>query len=428
MKTIIWIWLVLLIFSCTDLRAQNADTLLNNLTRRKDWFALDEIYPTIKEGIKEPGSRVSSEIFLSLHFNQPKNALRLIDSSLSSCQDNMKIFLFFLKAKIFGEEGLYAQRADVMHDLQNKIAVSDKKTASQLQIVIEPYDAVRNIPKPEIIRPKKDTEIPIYTKKAGKGKHMLIPVTIHGKAYRFIFDTGASTFVSERFANEVGIHIMKDSVYTRGICGSIMGKSGIIDSLNIGDIVFKNPIITIAPLNTAIDTIFQIDGILGLDFIRRIGETQIFPAEGKICFPYKQSPLPSTGKNMMIDDNGQPYLKVYSNGERLIFHFDTGDTGGDLYDAYYRKHKNIIDSIGTKDSTKRAGLGGICIVDGFKIPTLKLKIGSVNFELPDISVVTAPLGEYQNQEDGDLGMNFISTFKKITINFDKMFVEVGNKK
>lgn len=57
-----------------------------------------------------------------------------------------------------------------------------------------------------MVRPNRDTEIPLTIEKAGRGVLMFVPLTINGKTYRFIFDTGAgSTFISKRFADEIGI-------------------------------------------------------------------------------------------------------------------------------------------------------------------------------------------------------------------------------
>jgi hypothetical protein len=118
----------------------------------------------------------------------------------------------------------------------------------------------------------------------------------------------------------------------------------------IGDIVFKNPDIIISLPNEEVDTIFQVDAVLGMDFIRGIGETQIYPEEKKIVFPAKKTELPLYGHNLLLS-NGQPYLKAYSNTEKLLFHFDTGNAKSDLFKRYYEKHKEELDKSGEKETT-----------------------------------------------------------------------------
>ena len=191
----------------------------------------------------------------------------------------------------------------------------------------------------------------------------------------------------------------------------------------IGNIIFKYPIITIAPPNPAIDTLYQVDAVLGMDFIRRVGETQIFPKEKKILFPKKQTELPKTGRNLLIV-NMQPYLKTFSNSQRLVFHFDTGNTGAGLFFPYYLKNKEYVEKHGVKDTIIGGGFGGIRMVEGYRLLQIPLQIGSTKTELANIAVSTKSVTNMQQQEDGSLGMDFIQLFQKVTINFDKMFVDV----
>jgi predicted aspartyl protease len=278
-------------------------------------------------------------------------------------------------------------------------------------------------PNPEIIRPNKDTEIPVTIKNVAKGTNIFVPVTVKGKTYPFIFDTGAgSSFVSERFANEIGIRIIRDSVPIKGV-ETCIGKLGTIDSLMVGDIIFKNPIILVANNTPEVDSIFQVEAVLGLDFIKRAGETQIFPQEGKIVFPQHQSSLPPTGRNLLLED-GQSYIKALSGNERLRFHFDTGNVTGCLLKPYYFKHKEKIDATYTKETARHGGFCGYQTVEEYTLPHIPLKVGAVEFDFTDIKVAIDSVLTIEKTEDGSLGMDFIKKFKVITINYDKMFVEV----
>ena len=82
---------------------------------------------------------------------------------------------------------------------------------------------MRETPAPKVDKPATDISIPITIEKVKlpdsidpkgwRGTHILIPVTIHGNKYRFIFDTGAGTsYMSEQFARKVGVRIVNDSL------------------------------------------------------------------------------------------------------------------------------------------------------------------------------------------------------------------------
>lgn len=48
--------------------------------------------------------------------------------------------------------------------------------------------------------------------------------------------------------------------------GAAWGKMGTLDSMQIGDITFRNSLIAVAPPNK-LDSIMMVDAVLGMDFI-----------------------------------------------------------------------------------------------------------------------------------------------------------------
>lgn len=428
MRTKKMIIAALCLLSLTGIKAQVADQQIGELLGKADWFALDEAYPKAKANIQTPIINGLSEVMLATYFRQSDRALNLIDSLLANCQDQLGFGnisnMVLLKSVILGEQGKFAKSADNLNGfLDQVVAFAKKEDFPAHMAVAAQYGALRSLPAPEVVRPAKDTEIPVRFEKAGKGELMFVPVMIGGKQYQFIFDTGASSsFVSERFAKEIGLRIVQDSVKITGI-ESRMGQYGTTDKLIVGDIEFRNPLIYIGPSDPTVDTIYQIDAVLGSDFIKLVGESRIYPAEGKIVFPQKQTVLPATGRNLLLD-NKQPYLKAYSNGERLTFHFDTGNAKTGLYARYYQNHKAAIEAKGTKETIRGGGFGGIYEVPGYRLPAIDLTVGSVKINLSDITVATESVDALQRQEDGSLGADFIKQFREVVINFDKMFVEV----
>ena len=248
-----------------------------------------------------------------------------------------------------------------------------------------------------------------------------MPVTVHGKEYHFIFDTGAgTTYMSERFAKEVGVSIVKDSfLINGGLPGASYGMLGYLDSLQVGEMTFHNAKVTIARPN-AMDSVLQVDAILGIDFMNLTGEFQIYPKEGKVVFPLQSTRLPATGRNLMMP-NGCPVLKAYSGNDLLKFIFDTGCTTGELYYPYYQKYKDRLDSIGKKDSGIGGGFNFIEKKEILRIPSASFSIGDIPVEISDISVSYVPV-TYGGNEDGILGMSLVNLFRKVTVNLKDMFV------
>jgi Predicted aspartyl protease len=407
---------------------ESADQRIIEHLNQNSWFALEEDYPKLKDQIQTPILKGLSEAMISLRFNQPDRALAGIDSLLMNCQNDLGFSnicsMIMFKSKVLGEQGYYAQSTDNLQRFLDQIntATKEKDFASHIALA-KYYNEVRNEPKPEITRPNANTEVSLSIKKVGRGVLMFVPVTVHGKTYPFIFDTGASSsVVSERLAKEMGFRTVRDSMNIAGV-GNGTGKCGTVDSLMVGDITFRHPIFMIIPSNPDVDTVFRVDAVLGLDFIRMVGETQIYPHEGKIRFPARQTALPPTGRNLMLED-GQSYLKAYSGDERLVFHFDTGNVKADLFTPYYLRHKEMIDRNGVKDSYRGGGFGGMQTVNVIRLAHVPLTVSGVNFDLENIPISTEAVTKVQKKEEGSMGMEFINLFKKITINYDKMFLTV----
>lgn len=66
-----------------------------------------------------------------------------------------------------------------------------------------------------------------------------------------------------------------------------------IDSIAIGDIIYKDPIAFVFDPLTQEKTLEQRDGVIGIDFIRRMGEICIDARAKELIFPISNRPLKS---------------------------------------------------------------------------------------------------------------------------------------
>lgn len=437
MKSQYRLWSSIIIFFLSSFQpatAQDSDQRIGDLINQADWFGLEEEYPKVADQLQSVAVKALSEVLIGAYFNKPEETILLIDSLLEHNQEELGFpivsSLVGLRGKLLGELGLYEQCADELYDFLNKIQVfARKEDFPSHQQLADYYNVLRNEEPLSISRPNQATEVPITIEEAGRGVLMFIPVRVHGKTYKFIFDTGAgSTFVSKRLADEIGIRIVRDSLHIAGVFGTGVGKGGVLDSMEVGNIVFRNAIVTIAEPNPAVDTVYQVDAVLGTDFMRLVGQVDIYPNDKKIVFPIKKSSLPATGRNMWMYD-GALRLKVFSGEERLRFVFDTGNVRADMFYPYYQKHKEWIDKEGVNETITGGGFGGVRSLEVLRLSSIPMRIGSTSFEIKDIQVEYEPPTEksFQDGEDGSLGMDFINLFQRVVINFDDMFLELDRK-
>ena len=418
--------------------AQQADARIGELLNKSDWFSLEEEYPVLKDSVQSAYLRLLAETMIAHNFNQPGKAMECIGRLLAQHQQEMDIVtitrLVSLAASIDGEMGNCASAADQLKNFTDQLKVAGiTDELESLTELYNYYNQMRNLPVPVLSRPETDVEIPItiqkvklptsIEKKGWRGTHILIPVRVHGKNYRFIFDTGAGmTYFSERFAKEIGVRVVHDSLLINGgTAGAAYGKMGFLDSLQVGGMTMRNIKVIVAPPNK-MDDILQIDAILGIDFMTLAGEFQIYPKKKKLLFPAQPTSLPATGRNLMFSDK-LPLLKAFSGSDRLIFIFDTGCTLAAFYYPYYQKYKEQLDARGVKESGIGGGFNLVQEKEALFIPSVSFKIGDTAVEMKDVGVEVIP-GTTGTTLDGILGMSLVNLYKKVTVNLTDMFVEV----
>lgn len=415
--------------------AQSADEQIGECLNKSDFFLLDEKYSVLKDEMQSPMLKVFSEAILHAVFNRPQQAVASIDELVRDYQgeigfDNVKNMLEWQNNILFrmGEYQKAYERANSF--LEQVKPHLDASTVSQIKRTCEFYKSMCDQKKSELARPDKDCSIPIYLepidiKNFKKGHVLYVPATVNGVEEKFIFDTGCpgGNFLSEEYARKFNVKITLDSLKVSGIGGIGWGKMGILDSLSVGNITFKNLTVIVVPPNPAVDTVFQVNAILGSDIIKLAGEVQIFPKEKKMIFPVNKSPMPATGQNLSLNRDDLFSIKVYSNDERLIMNFDTGDSNASLLYNYYKKHKKEVKQKGRKEKLKTGGFGGVKTGDHYILPTFPFRVGNTNFIMKDMGVNTEPINVIA-AKDGSFGMGFINLFDKVTISFDQMFVEV----
>ncbi|MDR1092330.1 MAG: aspartyl protease family protein [Prevotella sp.] len=426
---------LLFILISLNFSAQSADEEVGGYINDNSFFSLNEKYPVLKNKIQSPMLKALSEALLYSLFNHPEQAVASIDVLVRDYQeemgfDNVKNMLAWQNNILF-RMGEYCQAAERANSFLEQVAPHlDAETLDQVRSINRYYNSMCGQKKSELIRPDKDCEIPIYTKVIDlknfrKGHLLYVPVTIGEKEERFILDTGCpgGVFLSEEYADNLGVKITMDSLRVSGMGGTGWGKMGVLDSLSIGNMTFRNIVATVTPSDPAIDPILKINAVLGSDIMKLAGEVQIYPKDKKIIFPVKKTPLPATGQNLMITGDDLFSVKVYSDKQPLIMHFDTGDSSAGLHYDYYKKHEEYIKKEGKKTTFMTGGFGGVKENEYYILPSFPLRIGDKNFVMKDINVGIDPITIIAGR-DGSLGMSFIDLFDKITISFDQMFVEV----
>ncbi|NMA74734.1 MAG: hypothetical protein GX963_11365 [Bacteroidales bacterium] len=279
-------------------------------------------------------------------------------------------------------------------------------------------EALIDYPKSSIERPPIDCVVALE-------EGYKIPAKINGNEVLFIFDTGADApaFVSRRFAEQHHVKIFKQTIPTEGVVATEQTNIGFIDSLQIGNIVYRNFWALVFPNNRISYNdvvITEVDAVLGRHFMDLIGEIQIYSTENKILFPFQPSTL-AKEKNIFLQ-NGQPYIEVLLNKSQIPLHLDTGG-GIALYSNYFQENKEWIKKKGLKDTLGIAGVGGAQHYPIYTIPSMELVITDVPTTIENIPVFTDIQG-FSNESYGMIGMDILSRFYKVILNFKDMYLKI----
>jgi hypothetical protein len=158
---------------------------------------------------------------------------------------------------------------------------------------------------------------------------IFIDLVVNGKAYPFMFDTGASiTVVNEEIAKKVELRILDKSARGIGNAGNwIDTKIGVVETLQMGAITVSDLEVSVLPskyLTFVIDdknTELKINGFLGWDVIQHFKWTIDNSNKTiKVERPASQECTQNLTHDVM------PTISVQFKEEQLYFGFDCGNT------------------------------------------------------------------------------------------------------
>ena len=157
----------------------------------------------------------------------------------------------------------------------------------------------------------------------------LIPVTIDGKTYTFLFDTGATTVVSTELRDRLGLKVLFSNKLVDGSGTVNDEKIYGMDALQLGSVTFTN--VAVAAMDfSKFEEMFcvKLDGIFGTNLMRT-AHWKIDYNNKSITFSDKR--IKPEGKTTAIDFiegfSGSPMIKHYFGEYNYYSMMDTGYNG-----------------------------------------------------------------------------------------------------
>lgn len=433
MKKILTVLFLCITINCY---AQKADFYVCELANKLDWFALNNEYPKLKDSIQYGHVKLFAEGFLSHYFNKPQESIDKLRDLINNHQQEIGSMTAFNLVPTIIQDYEFLGKYKAIADKTGTLLETLKKHPIDLRSIQSSYNrfkALEGYPAQVVYRKNKDVTVTFSEKYEGVSPFkenktldglIYFPVTCNGNTYQFILDTGArSTFVSKRFAQEIGAKMIEG--YEDEI-----GNIAFIDSLQISDgITFKN-IITIvdkggAPGRILNAGVVNADAVLGIDFLRMLGEVQLDLRNHRLTFPYSLTPKAQRNSNIRMNDSGGILLEARDSTGLLQIIFDTGAATTSFNYSYFKKHENELLPIFDK-TDKREILGGALPSFYYRmamcVPSIRFEAFGKTITVKDKFVSYTPNDD--ESWDALFGMDFLKQFNKVTINFKDMFMAV----
>lgn len=438
MKKVI-LFIMLMCISLSAVRAQQADAYIASLINDEDWFSLAEEWPQYRDSLTVDYLKLIADAMLASHTNHPDDAITALNQLLAEHQEKIgsatSINFALMRLQLIGSCGRYGEAADGIRRIYELLESAGVTETKHLHSQYAHYNALRDFAPMSISRPVQDVTIPFQLmepqvkrredwmrsgSKGYKGNMMTVPVSIHGKDYSFIFDTGAgATFIFEKTAREMGLTILPDTII---INGSQKGLRAYIDSLQIGDITCRN-LIAYVGLSDAIDTLMVgTNAILGMDIMAALGELQLHMNRQEMTIPAHSTPIPLGMKaNLLID--GNLLMRAHKDSIPLTFYLDSGCSTAELYSDYFKKFASEVELTAQKDTITTLSYGQIHNEEVLLLPTVSFNVSGKPIRMEEMYL--HPSSEaYLSMYDGRMGMEYFLLFNSVLINLNDMYVLV----
>lgn len=423
MKKIISI--LLGIIYALNLFGQNADQKIGELINSGNWFELEREYANLKNDVQAPILKMMSEVMLASYFNRPIELREKLQQLLNKQQEELGFSnvcnMTIMGATIEGFEGNYSLAADMVKGVADLVQnASGSLEGTGLLELYNYYNVIRELPAPTIERPLGDVEILFKENSVGL---LSVPVQIKDKTFDFIIDTGASfSVISSELANTIQAKIIDMPVYVEGANEDRggYGRRAFIDVMQIGVIKIKNIIALVNDTPDINDV--KIDAVLGMDFLKLVNELQINYTKSVINFPLAFTPLPSNGRNIILDHN-VPLLSVTENNQSpAIFKLDSGNIASELSDLWYSKNLLDVEKYPI-ESIQSGSFGGIVQYNIVRVPQYEISIGGTIASFEQIPAKVPATDDVMDSVDGNLGVDLIKMAGTFILNFKDMFFE-----
>jgi hypothetical protein len=239
--------------------------------------------------------------------------------------------------------------------------------------------------------------------------HLFVPVSLNGKTYQFLLDSGAqSILIDAAVARDAGL-VSSGALEVSGAQRTGGLQVAKLDALGVGDGTLRNLVVTTLDLGASTGGAFHVDGILGYPFFAE-ALVMLDPAAASMTFGPPGSFEPPGTRVQLETDRALPEAMLRLNGNvSAPFVIDTGNAAELLlYHPFLETHPGIVPF--TLTSRRSYGIGGAA--SSYRTSLDQLDIGGLTIYHAETDVMQATRGAFADRFDaGNVGLAVLKNFR-----------------
>lgn len=400
---------------CRGQMENTAFKMIYSAIVQKDFFKARTLYDADQRQLSAV-HRKFIEAVLSNAFNQPQVSNQKIGPLLKAgagLPDSLQLRLYRIREDNYVKLHQYKAAKTAVQALLNRYGTTLKEEEkSDLENNLKIWTALEEMPPQQVHRG--NSRIKMEKDKAGLSN---LNMVTESDTLSCIFDTGANlSTITRSAAQRLKLKVIPAGIDVGALTGNtVKADLGVCKKMRIGNNIIEDVIFLVLPDEAlAFPQIgYQIYGILGFPVIEALREVQV-TQDGYFIVPEKETDI-HTASNMAI--NGlSPLIQI----DGRHFTFDTGADHTILYRSFFLEQQPQLIRSWKPVKIGLGGAGGKKQYEGYKINHTFSILGR-KVQLDSVSLLKEPIGN--ETVYGNIGQDLIRKFKKMTLNFDRMFIK-----
>lgn len=410
--------------------AQTVNEHIANAMNTGDWLALDSIYNTAPKDSIMPFLEVYSRALIGNRLNRPDISIPAFGELMNTHSTNLGLSNLLNSSVMLSMDlskiGNNAKAAEVVTSVLDATRqYLDSAAVEGMQRYIDQYTALSEYNPYDISFADMQGSIPFKIVPVGNLEKnaflmQLDSSSINGMRAAITFDTGAGVnIISDSLARHYDLIPINAYHSVLGIgrrnCQFAIAKELKVGNIIIHDVPFLIVDITLDndEANKYIDC-FSI--VLGSELMLRLNDLTIDFTKRQIMVPSMAPTRSCIPANMYFS----PQMNLITNGEihnkQMQICIDTGDASfGSLNGDFFKDNKDYVLANAQPDTVRMAGIGGVKILECYRLPNVSVYIGGNEVVIPHITVNTE-LNPLATDYECNLGLKSLMQFGKIRFN------------